>query len=160
VIATERDRTSFERYKLLKFWSQSFLAGVPRVVVGFRDDEGIGTYPSSSPPSPSLSSTHHPPCVVSRLVVRHTTAVRTVQHLNTLDMPRFVEGKRGMWVRTFLQFLSSALARPALDVTSLAACACVPAGLRCLHELLRPVPHLGRPVSDSPLMRARVRAVC
>jgi hypothetical protein len=43
MLTTERDRTSFERYKLLKFWSQSFLAGVPRVVVGFRDDESIGT---------------------------------------------------------------------------------------------------------------------
>lgn len=64
VLMTERDRTSFERYKLLKFWSQSFLAGVPRVVVGFRDDEGI---------------------------------VRTVQHFKTLELPRFVEGKRNMW---------------------------------------------------------------
>jgi hypothetical protein len=43
MIMTERDRTSFERYKLLKFWSQSFLAGIPQVVVGFRDDEGVGT---------------------------------------------------------------------------------------------------------------------
>jgi hypothetical protein len=68
VIATERDRTSFERYKLLKFWSQSFLAGVPRVVVGFRDDEGIGTNPSSSPPSPSLNASS------SSCHVRHTIA--------------------------------------------------------------------------------------
>lgn len=43
MIMTERDRFSFERYKLIKFWSQSYLAGVPRVVVGFRDEEGIGT---------------------------------------------------------------------------------------------------------------------
>lgn len=28
------------RYKLMKFWAQSFLVGVPRIVVGFRDDEG------------------------------------------------------------------------------------------------------------------------
>ncbi|KAL3679956.1 hypothetical protein R1sor_022912 [Riccia sorocarpa] len=31
----------FEREKLLKFWIQSFLAGVPRIVCGFRDDQGI-----------------------------------------------------------------------------------------------------------------------
>ncbi|KAL1507410.1 hypothetical protein AB1Y20_008252 [Prymnesium parvum] len=36
-----RDKASFERHKLLKFWLQSFLAGVPRVVVGFRDEAGV-----------------------------------------------------------------------------------------------------------------------
>ncbi|KAK4761611.1 hypothetical protein SAY87_029495 [Trapa incisa] len=30
----------FEREKLLKFWIQSFLAGVPFIVIGFRDDAG------------------------------------------------------------------------------------------------------------------------
>ncbi|GAB2235317.1 hypothetical protein Droror1_Dr00025740 [Drosera rotundifolia] len=30
----------YEREKLLKFWIQSFLAGVPYIVVGFRDDAG------------------------------------------------------------------------------------------------------------------------
>ncbi|XP_031501581.1 NAD-capped RNA hydrolase DXO1 [Nymphaea colorata] len=30
----------FERQKLLKFWIQSFLAGVPFIVIGFRDDAG------------------------------------------------------------------------------------------------------------------------
>lgn len=30
----------FEREKLLKFWIQSFLAGVPYIVIGFRDDTG------------------------------------------------------------------------------------------------------------------------
>ncbi|TXG51254.1 hypothetical protein EZV62_023778 [Acer yangbiense] len=30
----------FEREKLLKFWIQSFLAGVPFIVVGYRDDSG------------------------------------------------------------------------------------------------------------------------
>ena len=29
------------RYKLLKFWVQSFLANVPTIVVGFRDDNGF-----------------------------------------------------------------------------------------------------------------------
>ncbi|KAF3448214.1 hypothetical protein FNV43_RR08927 [Rhamnella rubrinervis] len=30
----------YEREKLLKFWIQSFLAGVPYIVIGFRDDNG------------------------------------------------------------------------------------------------------------------------
>ncbi|KAH9530819.1 hypothetical protein CY35_19G003900 [Sphagnum magellanicum] len=30
----------FEREKLLKFWIQSFLAGVQQIVIGFRDDAG------------------------------------------------------------------------------------------------------------------------
>jgi hypothetical protein len=40
VITDDRRRTSFERYKLLKFWAQSFLLKVPKIVVGFRDDDG------------------------------------------------------------------------------------------------------------------------
>jgi RAT1-interacting protein len=38
--ATPRDVAGFER-KLLKFWLQSFLLGVPKIIVGFRDQEGI-----------------------------------------------------------------------------------------------------------------------
>eukprot|EP00249_Psilotum_nudum_P018035 c26609_g1_i1 orf=458-1690(-) len=30
----------FEKEKLLKFWIQSFLAGIPKIVCGFRDDDG------------------------------------------------------------------------------------------------------------------------
>lgn len=30
----------YER-KLLKFWAQSFLLGVPKIIVGFRDQHGI-----------------------------------------------------------------------------------------------------------------------
>ena len=29
------------RQKLLKTWAQSYLAGVPRIIFGFRDDQGI-----------------------------------------------------------------------------------------------------------------------
>ena len=35
-----RDTANFERNKLLRYWVQSFLAGVPKIVVGFRDDQG------------------------------------------------------------------------------------------------------------------------
>ncbi|KAI8323844.1 RAI1-domain-containing protein [Martensiomyces pterosporus] len=30
----------FERHKLIKFWAQSFIAGIPRVTVGYRDSDG------------------------------------------------------------------------------------------------------------------------
>ncbi|CAL9129945.1 unnamed protein product [Musa textilis] len=36
-----RTEERYEREKLLKFWIQSFLAGVPYIVIGFRDDAGI-----------------------------------------------------------------------------------------------------------------------
>ena len=39
-VNNERDQIKFER-KLLKFWIQSFLLGVPRIIVGFRTAEGI-----------------------------------------------------------------------------------------------------------------------
>ena len=39
-IRNDRDRFKYER-KLLKFWAQSFLLGVPKIIVGFRDQNGI-----------------------------------------------------------------------------------------------------------------------
>ncbi|PYH48282.1 DXO/RAI1 family decapping nuclease [Aspergillus saccharolyticus JOP 1030-1] len=39
-IRNDRDMIKYER-KLLKFWAQSFLLGVPRIIVGFRDQHGI-----------------------------------------------------------------------------------------------------------------------
>ncbi|KAI5299283.1 decapping endonuclease targeting mRNA [Ascosphaera atra] len=39
-ICSDRDLVRYER-KLLKFWAQSFLLGVPKIVVGFRDPNGI-----------------------------------------------------------------------------------------------------------------------
>ncbi|KAI9317756.1 RAI1 like PD-XK nuclease-domain-containing protein [Dichotomocladium elegans] len=39
-IDTQRQKDNFEKFKLLKFWAQSFLVGVPRVICGFRDDNG------------------------------------------------------------------------------------------------------------------------
>lgn len=35
-----RDGVNYER-KLLRFWAQSFLLGVAKVIVGFRDDSGV-----------------------------------------------------------------------------------------------------------------------
>ncbi|KAK9769166.1 putative RAI1 like PD-XK nuclease-domain-containing protein [Seiridium cardinale] len=39
-IRGERDMNNFER-KLMKFWIQSFLLGVPKIIVGFRSQSGI-----------------------------------------------------------------------------------------------------------------------
>ncbi|KPI42515.1 Decapping nuclease rai1 [Cyphellophora attinorum] len=39
-ISNDRDIVKFER-KLLKFWAQSFLLGVPKVIVGYRSSQGM-----------------------------------------------------------------------------------------------------------------------
>ena len=36
-----RHLKNFANFKLIKYWAQSFLAGVPKVVCGLRDDDGI-----------------------------------------------------------------------------------------------------------------------
>lgn len=41
VIDSEKAQHNFQRYKLLKFWIQSYLAGVPTIFCGFRDDKGM-----------------------------------------------------------------------------------------------------------------------
>jgi RAT1-interacting protein len=38
-VSSDGDARKFER-KLLKFWIQSFLIGVPKIIVGFRDKRG------------------------------------------------------------------------------------------------------------------------
>lgn len=40
VVRSDREMVTFER-KLMKFWIQSFLLGVPKIIVGFRDQNGI-----------------------------------------------------------------------------------------------------------------------
>ncbi|CAG8777930.1 19989_t:CDS:2 [Cetraspora pellucida] len=67
VIEKDKDTFNFERYKLLKFWAQSFLIGIPKIIVGFRDNEG---------------------CVIK------------VQEFKTMDIPKIVKGKNGMWNAT------------------------------------------------------------
>lgn len=38
-LTNEKEQNKFER-KLMKFWAQSFLLGVPKIIVGFRDQQG------------------------------------------------------------------------------------------------------------------------
>jgi len=39
-IRSDRDMDNFER-KLLKYWIQSFLLGVPKIIVGYRSRDGV-----------------------------------------------------------------------------------------------------------------------
>lgn len=41
VVTSDRADRSLRKYKLMKWWSQAYLTGIPRVVCGFRDDYGI-----------------------------------------------------------------------------------------------------------------------
>ncbi|XP_076035928.1 decapping and exoribonuclease protein-like [Oratosquilla oratoria] len=40
-LSTEIDQTKFTRFKLLKTWLKCHLCGIPRVLIGFRNDEGV-----------------------------------------------------------------------------------------------------------------------
>jgi hypothetical protein len=41
MIDSERAMNSFQRYKLLRWWIQSFIVGVPTIYVGMRNDQGL-----------------------------------------------------------------------------------------------------------------------
>ncbi|XP_066944469.1 decapping and exoribonuclease protein-like isoform X1 [Macrobrachium rosenbergii] len=41
ILNEERDVRSLHRFKLMKWWSQSYLVGIPTVVCGFRDNNGV-----------------------------------------------------------------------------------------------------------------------
>ncbi|XP_067007859.1 decapping and exoribonuclease protein [Anabrus simplex] len=41
VIQHERQYENFTKYKLIKWWGQSFLVGIERVLCGYRDDRGV-----------------------------------------------------------------------------------------------------------------------
>ncbi|KAJ1645880.1 decapping endonuclease targeting mRNA [Coemansia erecta] len=41
LLDTPRKQESFDRFKLIKFWAQSFIAGIPVVTVGYRDADGV-----------------------------------------------------------------------------------------------------------------------
>ncbi|XP_003737799.1 decapping and exoribonuclease protein [Galendromus occidentalis] len=40
-IDNDRQNETFLRYKTIKWWAQSYLIGIPRVICGFRNDDGI-----------------------------------------------------------------------------------------------------------------------
>ena len=41
VLDHPRQEVNFEKHKLLRVWAQSYLLGIPRVIFGFRNDDGI-----------------------------------------------------------------------------------------------------------------------
>jgi len=41
IIENDRQHRNFSRYKMLKWWGQSFLVGIEEIVCGWRDDDGI-----------------------------------------------------------------------------------------------------------------------
>lgn len=41
VIDNKRLQSSFAEFKTLKWWAQSFLVGIPKILCGFRDDDGM-----------------------------------------------------------------------------------------------------------------------
>ena len=55
------------RFKLIKFWAQSFLVGIPKIVCGFRDDDGIvhrlETY--STKEIPSMARVNHQNVIIN-----------------------------------------------------------------------------------------------
>eukprot|EP01130_Rhizamoeba_saxonica_P004946 TRINITY_DN1996_c0_g1_i5.p1 TRINITY_DN1996_c0_g1~~TRINITY_DN1996_c0_g1_i5.p1 ORF type:complete len:267 (-),score=44.87 TRINITY_DN1996_c0_g1_i5:153-953(-) len=41
IIRNDRDDFSFKKYKLLTCWVQSYLAGVPKIIIGHRNNDGL-----------------------------------------------------------------------------------------------------------------------
>ena len=41
IIESPRQMRNFANFKMKKFWAQSYLAGVPKIICGMRDDDGI-----------------------------------------------------------------------------------------------------------------------
>jgi RAT1-interacting protein len=94
-LTTPNTIQSFERHKLLKFWAQSFLLGVPRIIVGFRAT------------SPNHFGEHG-----GR--EKGKTVLASIQMLETMKIPAQIQGTAtGMWdgnvcinfAAKFLEFL-------------------------------------------------------
>jgi hypothetical protein len=70
---TAESRCNFRERKLIKYWIQSYVAGVPAVVVGYRSEDGVLTVrPPPLPSSPLLSPLLSP---------RHCCRFRAVEAL-------------------------------------------------------------------------------
>ncbi|XP_035828326.1 decapping and exoribonuclease protein isoform X2 [Aplysia californica] len=64
LIDTQRQHENFCRFKLIKWWAQSFLVGIPVVICGFRDDNGVvhclQNYPVKEMPALTKDSIRQP----------------------------------------------------------------------------------------------------
>lgn len=72
------------RFKLLKWWAQSFLPGVPRVVAGFRDHDGVVVAVEDFP----VSKMSHLAKVQYNTLIVVMTLDNKIQHgkINVLDV--------------------------------------------------------------------------
>jgi hypothetical protein len=62
---TPESRCNFRERKLIKYWIQSYVAGVPTIVVGYRSEDGVLTVRPSPPPPPPLPACPPPVTIVS-----------------------------------------------------------------------------------------------
>jgi len=55
------EENSFERYKLIKFWAQSFLVGIPKIIIAYRNNDLKVEKVSSMPTLkiPHIVNQHH-----------------------------------------------------------------------------------------------------
>ncbi len=61
---TPESRCNFRERKLIKYWIQSYVAGVPTIVVGYRSEDGVLTVSLHHPPPPLPPHRHY--CVPPR----------------------------------------------------------------------------------------------
>ncbi|KAK3696214.1 hypothetical protein RRG08_027657 [Elysia crispata] len=93
IIQAQRQYENFCKFKLIKWWAQSFLIGISRVVCGFRDDDGIvhklQDYPVMDMPAVAQSVLQNPwkPAVCFNFLDNFLNFVKSVI---TEDDPRCV----------------------------------------------------------------------
>jgi RAT1-interacting protein len=102
-LTTQNQIHSFEQHKLLKFWAQSFLLGIPKIVIGFRGP------PSALNPNTAPHAYHAP---------NASTVLVSTQMLETMRIPAQIQGRgAGMWngnvcinfTAGFLEFLKEVI---------------------------------------------------
>jgi RAT1-interacting protein len=102
-LTTQNQIHSFEQHKLLKFWAQSFLLGIPRIVIGFRGP------PSALNPNTAANAYYAP---------NASTVLVSTQMLETMRIPAQIQGRgAGMWngnvcinfTAGFLEFLKEVI---------------------------------------------------
>lgn len=93
VIQAQRQYENFCKFKLIKWWAQSFLIGISKVVCGFRDDNGVvlklQDYPVLDMPAMAKSALQNPwkPAVCFNFLNEFLNFVKSVV---TEDNPRCV----------------------------------------------------------------------
>lgn len=78
-ITHPRQNQTFYRFKMLKWWCQSFLVGIQRVIVGYRNDNGIVNEIKEMPVKlmPKLAVNYWSPAVCMRFLSDFLNTVKT-----------------------------------------------------------------------------------